>query len=204
MFENIIASNLRKPDGIAGRIIARLLKRNLIEYDELEKHIDFKEGMNVLEIGYGPGYGIRQFAEKYDIHIDGIDFSGLMYKKASALNRKFIESGRVRLVCDNFSSRTFEKDLYERVYLVNVIYFWEDLKKNFISIKKVLKTGGMLVVCMAEPELLIRSKVGMTSFFNRHSIDDVLTALRNEGFNDVKKILHSKEDGCWYITASVN
>ena len=58
MFENRIAVNLRKPAGLLGRYIGRVLKGNLVEYGELEKHVDFSRRGKALEIGYGPGYGM--------------------------------------------------------------------------------------------------------------------------------------------------
>jgi len=41
----------------------------------------------VLEIGYGLGKGIYDYAKKYDFTFHGIDFSRLMYSKALKKSR---------------------------------------------------------------------------------------------------------------------
>jgi cyclopropane fatty-acyl-phospholipid synthase-like methyltransferase len=89
MFRKKIEQNLRKPKGLFGQLIARKLKTNLPEYREVLKYLDLKNGMKLFEIGYGPGYGINYIHKNYDVAIDGIDFSNLMYKKATRRTQRY-------------------------------------------------------------------------------------------------------------------
>lgn len=82
MFKNLINKNFRKPRGLIGRYIIRFLKKNQIEYDELDPLLKLNKEDIVLEIGYGLGKGIYDFSQKYDCTFHGIDFSRLMYLKA--------------------------------------------------------------------------------------------------------------------------
>jgi hypothetical protein len=66
--------------------------------------------------GYGPGIGIRMIAERCSTcTVHGIDFSQLMYKRASKYNKPFIDAGRVSLKCGDFLHIPVLKDLYCRM-----------------------------------------------------------------------------------------
>src|SRR5579862_6682971 len=99
MFPKFIASQFKKPAGLLGNLIGNFMtKSNRNKYDRLIN--DIRPGANekLLEIGYGPGIGIQVIArlcESCQIH--GIDFSKLMYQRASRYNKSFIEKGKVQL-----------------------------------------------------------------------------------------------------------
>jgi len=58
MFKRLIARNFRKPTGLVGRYIIKHLKKNQVEYDELDSLLRLNKDDIVLEIGYGLGMGI--------------------------------------------------------------------------------------------------------------------------------------------------
>jgi hypothetical protein len=60
MFKRLMAVNFRKPVGLFGRYIIRFLKKNQIEYDEMESLLKLNKGEIVLEIGYGLGSGSKK------------------------------------------------------------------------------------------------------------------------------------------------
>ena len=97
MFKRLIALNFRQPRGLFGRYIIKFLKKNQIEYDELDPLLNLKKDDIVLEIGFGIGKGIYDYSNKYDSTFYGIDFSRLMYSKARRLNQENIKLGKVIL-----------------------------------------------------------------------------------------------------------
>lgn len=139
----VFAPHFRKPRGLLGLLAARyMLKRNGFVYESIEAFADFRDGQSVLEIGYGPGYGLGYLLSRHGISLDGIDFSPLMFRKASRANRAFIEAGRLRLRCGDILADGSELGIYDRVVFANVLYFWDDLDAAFSAIKARLARVG--------------------------------------------------------------
>jgi len=97
MFKKLINKNFRKPSGLFGRYIIKYLKKNQIEYDEMDSLLDYIRTTSFLKFGYGLGKGIYDYSNKYDCTFHGIDFSRLMYSKAHKLNHENIKRGKVIL-----------------------------------------------------------------------------------------------------------
>src|SRR6185295_4606225 len=99
MFTLIISSQIKKPRGLIGILTSNIMiKGNRQHYELLIKDLNIQPDNTILEIGYGPGVGITLITEKHPPGmLHGVDFSRLMYKRASATNQQYIEDGKVRL-----------------------------------------------------------------------------------------------------------
>jgi cyclopropane fatty-acyl-phospholipid synthase-like methyltransferase len=117
MFKRLIATNFRKPRGLIGRYIIKFLKKNQIEYDEMDSLLKLNKDDTVLEIGYGIGKGIFDYSKKYDCTFHGIDFSRLMYSKARRLNHENNKLGKVILQCADFEIFNMEMILLIAYFL---------------------------------------------------------------------------------------
>ncbi|HNW57729.1 MAG TPA: class I SAM-dependent methyltransferase [Bacteroidales bacterium] len=202
MFKRLIAKNFRKPEGLFGRYIIKHLKKNQTEYDELDPLLKLNKDDKVLEIGFGIGKGIYDFSQKYDCNFHGIDFSRLMYSKASRLNRDKISSGKVVLHCTDFDDFCIGNNTFNCIYLLNVIYFWEDFQVRLVKIYSLLKQDGKVIIFMADSECFKDSKQaeGKDIFYIR-SIYDVVSGMEEAGFKDIETTEHTTEKMCYYITA---
>jgi cyclopropane fatty-acyl-phospholipid synthase-like methyltransferase len=196
MFNSILAKNLRKPMGIVGRILGIKFKSNLIEYDELEKYLDLNDRMQLLEIGYGPGFGMNQILEHNDVFIDGIDFSELMYR--TALKNTEQHKSKVQLINADFNDYSFGTKKYDRIYLLNVIYFWNDIEHSIKKLIELMKANGKIVIGMANPELLKEAPIRNEPEFNMYSIDSVVDIFKKNKVT-VEVNEHPKIRGCFYI-----
>jgi SAM-dependent methyltransferase len=193
MFKRLIALNFRKPRGLIGRYIIRFLKKNQIEYDELDPLLKLNKDDIVLEIGYGLGYGIYDYSKKYDCTFHGIDFSRLMYSKALRLNHENIKSGKVILQCADFDSYSYLNDSFHCIYFLNVIYFWNEIHSRL--------KNGKIIIFMADAGCLkdYKQPEGKTIFY-LYSIADVVKEMEKAGFKSIETIEHTKEKKCYYIT----
>lgn len=172
-----------------------MIKGNLSKYEKLIKNLDVQSYDKLLEIGYGPGIGINMIAERYaSCIIHGIDFSRLMYKRASKYNKLYIDSSRVKLQYGDFLQTPIGSDDYNKIFCLNVVYFWDDLKQPFEKILSLLKNGCVFYIYMADKEIL---KKAPDDVFNKYSIDEMLNALTLAGFS---KIEHYFDKG-YYIKA---
>ncbi len=200
MFKRLINKNFRKPRGLVGRYIIRFLKKNQIEYDEMEPLLRLQPGDTVLEIGYGLGRGIYNYAGKYDCTFHGIDFSRLMYAKALGLNHDYVRHGKVILKLADFDRYPFEADTFHCVYFLNVIYFWEDISSRLKKIYSSLKPHGKVIMFMADAEYFknLEQYEGSPVFY-RHRIGDVMNTMTVTGFGSIETIEHSLEKKCYYL-----
>jgi ubiquinone/menaquinone biosynthesis C-methylase UbiE len=116
-----------------------MVKNNRKAYEMLISDMSLQKNEKILEIGYGPGTGIRTIAESCpDCTIHGIDFSELMYKMACKYNRNLIEQGRVQLQYGDFLEVPLTQAGFDKIFCLNVIYFWNKLKDPFDKVFSLL------------------------------------------------------------------
>ena len=196
MLRKFIAWQFKKPTGLFGIFSSNIMiKGNMTRYDQMIKNLDVQSNHKLLEIGYGPGIGINMIAKKFPSSIiHGIDFSPLMYNRASRYNRLYI-GDKVRLQFGDFLKIHIDNNSYDKVFCLNVIYFWDNLMEPFEKIISILKYGGTFHIYMATKEMLKRATDGV---FNKYSIEQVVEALRLAGFAEVE---HYFDKG-YYIKAN--
>jgi SAM-dependent methyltransferase len=182
-----IGSQFKKPSGFLGRIISSIMiKGNRPAIENLIKGLNIKQEEKILEIGYGPGIGIKLIAENCDsCKIVGIDFSELMFKRAAKRNKQFIQNGKVELLFGDFLEKEIVPGNFDKIYCVNVVYFWDNLQKPFEKIKALLKQGGIFSFYMAKNDDLNKMKFTKEDIFNKYSIEQVLEALKLVGFSEI-------------------
>ena len=198
MFRDFIALQFKKPSGLLGIFSSNLMiKSNQKNYDKIIKDLELEPRDKLLEIGYGPGIGIRMIAQKCeDCTIHGIDFSKLMYKRASRYNKQHIDAGRVQLQHGDFLKAPITQNNYDKIFCLNVVYFWDELRGPFEKVYSILTSGGSFHLYMADRSVL-QEKKAPDSVFNKYSIEQVVDALKAAGFTEVD---HYEEKG-HYIKA---
>lgn len=193
MFE-ALGQQLRKPSGLFGRVVSRMMDaRNKNFYLRIISEMRIQNGDRIYEIGYGPGLGVHMIASNISgCTISGIDFSELMVKMATKRNKRFIEEGRVSLKYGDLITADTSREHYDKIFCVNVIYFWKDLKPVFQKIHSMLSGEGSFCIFMTPAEEL---NVGFAAEFSKYPIEEVVAALQESGFKNVR---YKKEDG-YYI-----
>lgn len=183
---NALAKQLRKPSGFAGKLVAKMMEfRNCSSYKEIIRQLSPRPGERILEIGYGPGNGIYQIANSVPgCMISGIDFSELMFQKASKRNIKFINAGTVHLQYGDVLTLEPGKDKFDKIFCVNVIYFWNDLNQAFSKIFNMLGKKGKFLIYMDHMDSL--DKARFLADFCKYPIDEVEMKLKNAGFTDIE------------------
>lgn len=139
-----MAGQLRRPSGwMARRVGQRMNAANRVLYDATWRAIDLRPGMHVLEIGFGNGLFFPDlFQQANDLRVTGLDFSEAMHKEATANNRALIGSGRLQLHHSDSAAMPFADNSFDRIYCINVVYFWDDPAAHLREVKRVLAPGG--------------------------------------------------------------
>ena len=90
MFSTFFSKQARKPEGLFGRIVMRVVfdRGNAFLNDFVDDLMSVQGDDRILEIGSGTGKLIHRMAKKIDTgRIEGIDFSGAMVSVARQRNR---------------------------------------------------------------------------------------------------------------------
>lgn len=111
--------------------------------------LDVAPGDRVLEIGSGPGVGVRLMAERATAGcVVGIDPSPVMLRQARKRNAALIRAGRVELLEGSVSALPCTDDRFDKALSVNNIMMWPHLRSDLREIARVLKPGGLLVISL--------------------------------------------------------
>jgi SAM-dependent methyltransferase len=106
------------------------------------------EGEKVLEIGFGTGATLVQFAARSKASFFGYEMSPIMYQKALERIRCCRLSKRINLTLLKKKNQFPAPDnTFDRIYCESIIAIQEgnDFRDLLLEIKRVLKTGGVLL-----------------------------------------------------------
>jgi SAM-dependent methyltransferase len=138
------------PKGVLGRIAGFIMAHRSSNIERIEwavAELDARAADCVLEIGFGPGIGIKMLSERIvEGKVYGIDHSPLMARKARGRNREAVDSGRVELIVAS-SSRlpSFDRRI-DKVLDINTFQFWDEPIRALLGLRAVLKPGGIIAI----------------------------------------------------------
>jgi SAM-dependent methyltransferase len=146
-----LLSHCRKPTGRFGRLLARGMN---VGHASLTNwglsYVEVPENAIALDIGCGGGRTLERLAtEARRGKAVGIDYSEASIAVARRKNRQLIHSGRVEVFHSSVSSMPFEDATFDLVTAVETHYFWPDISKDLLEIRRVMKPGGQLVIVCA-------------------------------------------------------
>lgn len=152
----IIAQQLRKPGGIlAGKVGNQMNKTNSFLYDFTRDTMQLKNNESILEIGFGNGkFFNKLFSTAANLKISGLDFSPEMLREATANNKSIPGNGTLTLQLGSSDKIPFADNSFDKVFCINVIYFWEQPELHVKEIYRVLKPGGKFYTTIRTKESL--------------------------------------------------
>jgi ubiquinone/menaquinone biosynthesis C-methylase UbiE len=179
-----MAQQARRPNGFFGRLFGFSMSRiNRQANAWTIAQLALKPADDVLEIGYGPGQAIQLLCETItEGRICGIDFSETMLQQAMARNEAAIDDGIVELRVGDAATLPYEDATFDKVFCVNVIYFWPKPQQQLREVLRVLRPGGTLAIYMGDAAEMGGVKITQTGVFNLYPAADVLHMLREVGF----------------------
>ena len=136
------------PAGDAGRDMILRMNR---EHGPLRAwgfaHI--RVGRSVLDVGCGAGAALRELAEQYpEAVLTGCDISPLAVETATALNKPFVKTGRLRFLRCGVPDLPFADGSFDTAFSVESLYFWPDQVAGFREIRRVLVPGGYFMTAL--------------------------------------------------------
>lgn len=110
--------------------------------------LDLRPGESVLEIGCGPGTGLRLALRRVGRggFVAGVDRSPTAaHFAAHAVHRAFFRGQAVAMRADS-ADLPFRAALFDKAFAVNTFQFWPDPARALREIERVLAPGGRLVI----------------------------------------------------------
>lgn len=193
-FGDYWATQCGNPHGVIGKIMTWGMNRaNKVLYKGIVNELALRDDLKLLDIGFGNGYLEKLIFQKGKCIIKGIDISEDMVKKATAVNKAYVDAGRMSFALGDCCDLDFEDKSIHVVTTINTIYFWEDTMKGMKEIYRVLTEDGVFYNAVLTKESL--DKVFYTkNGFKKFEKEEYIALGKKAGFTDVT----IKPLGHWY------
>lgn len=190
-----IAAQLRKPQGEAGiqtglRMNEGNVWINRYTLDTLEPG----PGELVMEIGMGNGYFVRELLDRAPgLRYIGCDFSETMVEEASKLNRDLIDAGHVSFYLATADRLPVADNSIDKIFTVNTLYFWQDVKSVFTEMRRVIRPGGKLIISI-RPKWQMQ-RYPFTKFgFVMYDSDELARLVQENNFTPITVVEHEEPE----------
>ena len=189
--------NTRKPVGFGGTIMVRLMNvcHSPIATWGFSK-LTMRDNLNILDIGCGGGKNIATWLRKSkNSHVTGLDYSEVSVAESSKKNKWAIKRNRCEILHGNVAEMPFSDNTFDCVSAFETIYFWPGLEECFTEVNRVLKHGGIFMVCNGSDgenesdEKWVNIIEGM-SVYNE---DQLHSALEKAGFYKIKCYINTEK-----------
>lgn len=136
----------------------------------------------VLEIGFGPGFAIRELARRAsDGLVLGLDHSEVMVRQATARNRAAVEQGRVELRLASAVDLDDFSDTFDKVLAVNNFGMWPDPQLRLRELLGAVHPGGRVAI-VSQPR-----SPGATAATTERIGRETAEQLQEAGFINVRR-----------------
>ena len=153
--QKFIARQLAHPTGLGGKVVFSVMTRqNRPLYEEVLRVLSPKDGDKILDVGCGNGIALGMLAKKIHGHFVGIDISQSAVRDAMRRNKALVKSGRMYIAMGDAAKICFADSVFDRVYSINTVYFWDKLDAPLREIHRVLAPGGVFVNAVYSNEFL--------------------------------------------------
>ncbi len=181
-----MSKQFEKPKGLLGKLAGTIMyfeNRKINKWSI--KKLALSKNDRILEIGYGPGYGIKKMVSNNRfITVDGIDLSKKMQEEASKRNKKWMESGKVNLASGDVVN--FQPcHRYNKILSVNNYPLWEKPMDSLQHLYRLLERRGRIVITVQPRE------EGSTDQTAKQLGDSIKSDLLHTGFK-IREIAYLK------------
>lgn len=171
------------PRGVAGRILGLFMNavhdRQYLRIIRNLRETESGTMINILDLGCGGGIAVRHFSRTFkDAHVYGLDRSSDMVDLASRVNAAGVKSGTVEILHGDAESLPLPDSSIRVVGIFDTINFWENHRRSFSEIRRVLAEDGIIVIVNGYPEVGTK----WYDFVKFKNVEEYNTLLRDTGF----------------------
>ena len=193
LFKNFV-SQTRKPEGFLGKMMLGGMNSGHAKLADWGfMHLPEMTPGRAVDLGCGGGRNAGELLKKYPkAHVTAVDYSRLSVEKARDYNKTMIAAGRCKVLQGDVSELQLPAGEFDLATAFETVYFWPGLEKCFAQVAKVLKPGGIFMICNesdgTDPTSLKFEKIidGMKNY----TAEEIKAALKAAGFSKVKSYHH--------------
>lgn len=180
-----LTSQFACPTGLLGGGVGRLMAVKNARMNEFAvEMLDIQPDDQALEIGFGHGRTIRMIAERAKAgFVAGVDLSDVMVRQATRYNLDLIVAGRAELCQGSVADLPYECGRFTKVLAVNNYQFWPDAELNLEEMRRVMREGGLVVICL---RMHSTKRLALAPGFTEDEVTDVARLARWVGFRDTR------------------
>ncbi|KFE98124.1 methyltransferase type 11 [Chryseobacterium formosense] len=173
----ILAQNLANPQGEKGIEIGEMMNATNIGMTlESIKTLLIEDNEHILEIGHGNAGHLKNILDKAkELKYTGIDISETMNKEARNLNKEFKD--QAEFILYEGKKLPFEDEVFDKIFTVNTVYFWENPVDFLNEIYRVLKDSGTFVLTFAQKDFM--EKLPFTAYdfrlYNNSELEELIS-----------------------------
>ncbi len=156
-------------------------------------HLPAIEPERAVDLGCGGGRNAGEMLKKYPkVHVTAVDYSAVSVERAKAYNKAMIAAGRCTIQQGDVSDLRLPAVAFDLATAFETVYFWPELEKCFAQVVKVLKPGGVFMICNesdgTDPTSVRFEKIidGMKNY----TAEEITAALKAAGFSEVTSDHH--------------
>jgi len=179
---SILIRTFGRPKGVLGRLGGIIMARTNQECAAwVIDLLAIQRNDKVLEVGFGPGVGIRLLAGLASAgYVAGVDPSGEMVEQATARNAHVIRSGRVDLRHGSVERLPFEDNTFDKALAINSMQIWPDAVGGLQEMRRVMRADGRVALGFTpysgQPNSGLTETLTAAGFTQAHVVDS------DEGF----------------------
>lgn len=179
---NKFALQFAKPENFLGSIAGKLMAFTGVEKNKWTiSLLHIQKADNVLEVGFGPGVAIKMVSDAIqDGYVVGIDYSDVMLQQAKKRNKKAIQEGKVILRLGDIHSAPLLDMMFDKVFSVNSIIFWEEPVKSLREIRQIMKPNALIALTV------LPYMKGSTEETSRNLGNEISHYLEQAGFSNIR------------------
>ena len=187
-------SQTRKPEGFLGKMMLGTMNPGHAKLADWGfAHLPVIAPERAVDLGCGGGRNAGELLKKYPMaRVTAVDYSPLSVEKAKEYNMAMITAGRCEVLQGDVSELSLPAEAFDLATAFETVYFWPGLEKCFAQVAKVLKPGGLFMICNesdgTDPTSLKYEKIidGMKNY----TVEELEAALTAAGFSEVTNDHH--------------
>ncbi len=187
-------SQTRKPEGLLGKMMLSGMNSGHAEMADWGfSHLPPVRPERAADLGCGGGRNAGELLKRYpEARVTAVDYSELSVEKARAFNQAAVAEGRCSVEKGDVSDLRLPAGAYDLATAFETVYFWPGLKKCFAQVAKLLRPGGIFLICNESDGLDAAGKKfeKIIDGMRCYTAEELETALRAAGFVEVSHDRH--------------
>ena len=160
--------------------------------------LDVQPSSRVLDLGFGGGLTLAPLLARAAA-VTGVDRAPEMVDAGTARHASAAAEGRLTLVVGDAARLPLADGAVDRVLTVNTVYFWPDLAPAFAEIRRVMESGGRLVIGIRDGAVMRQVS---RDIFTIRTPGELSGALTSAGFDGVETV--SAPDGQTHLITATS